>query len=187
MKKIVLGLIPVLVFLLASCTPSVAPYLVATGTKAPASTTTVTANTPVKISPEETEWNRVIEVAKKEGKVTFYASAYAGDTITLVRNAFKERYGIDVDIITGRGAEFTERLKTERRIGSMVGDLIQTSTVNIMSMKNADLLESSKGLPILANKGDFRVDPLLDKDGYILVYLVFQVGPQINTNVVKSG
>ncbi|MEK7875956.1 MAG: hypothetical protein AAB325_07200, partial [Pseudomonadota bacterium] len=68
-----------------------------------------------------------MEAAKKEGKVNAYSFTWVGDIGLAVAKAFKEKYGITLGIMTGRGAEFAERIKTERRLGQQVADMTEGS------------------------------------------------------------
>ena len=69
-----------------------------------------------------------------------YSFNLVGDVGVSVTKAFKERYGITLDLITGRGAEFVERLKTERRMGRVVADAADGSALHLVIMKNEALL-----------------------------------------------
>ena len=145
----------ILVLLLSACAPKTVSSPEPTAPRSTAAIPLVTTPVAPKISPEEAEWQKVVEAARREGKATIYTWGYIGDTGTQIKNAFKSRYGVDLDIVTGRGAEFTERLKTEKRIGNMIADLTQGASVHLLNMKNLDLLEVAPGLPALRNKGDF--------------------------------
>ena len=178
-------LIAVLLALFSSCAPAVpspAPPSPATIQPAPAQSTGIA---PV-MNPEDVAWTKVVESAKKEGKVTIYAFGYTGEIGIQLRNAFKTRYNVDVEIITGRGAEFIERLKTERRLGLMVADLVEGSSVHLSNMKNSDLLEVASGMPSIRNKDVFNIDPVADKEGYLFNTVIFIMGPMINTRLVKT-
>lgn len=133
---------------------------------------------------------KVVEGAKKEGKVNAYSFSWVGDIGLALSRAFKERYGISLNIITGRGAEFTERIKTEKRMGQQVADMTQGSVLLINNMKVDGLLASvAKELPILQEKNVWWVDPtdLEPRDKAVLVWSVVDFTPYINTKLVKSG
>lgn len=174
----------VVILILVACAPKSEPM--PTSAVAPTPEVLTTKVTPLP-SPEEAAWAKVVEAAQKEGKVIIYAAGYTGETGIQMKTDFKVRYNVDMDIITGRGAEFTERLKTERRLGQMVADVIQSSSTLLMGMKSLDLLEATTGLPSFRNKGNFIVDPLLDKDGYIIIHGFQLIGPMVNTKLVKPG
>src|ERR1035437_9849927 len=62
---------------------------------------------------DQGEWNRVIEAARKEGKLVIYASTI-GDARMAISKAFTDKYGISIEFVQGRGAELVQRLSTER-------------------------------------------------------------------------
>jgi len=185
MKKWFFVLPTLIALMLMACAPREAP--------APVTATPIVSNTPSstpssvipKVSPEDAEWQKVIVAAQKEGKATLYTWGYIGETGIQIRNVFKARYNVDLDLVTGRGAEFTERLKTERRVGQVVADVAQGAGVHLLNMKNSDLLAVAPSLPILLNKGDFIIDPVFDKEGYLLQENIQIIGPMINTKLVK--
>ncbi len=97
----------------------------------------------------ETEWNNAVEGAKKEGKVVIYSSLASNSRVVLGK-AFKEKYGIDVEWVAGRGAEATEKFFTERRGGLYLGDLFIIGGITpFVSLKPAGVLEPLKPLLIL--------------------------------------
>ncbi|MDP2725494.1 MAG: extracellular solute-binding protein, partial [Syntrophales bacterium] len=82
----------------------------------------------------ETEWNRVVEAAKKEGKVMIYSTP-GGDVIRAAANAFEKKYGIKVDWINGRGEELAQRIQTEKVAGIRAVDVIMSgdgTTITVM-------------------------------------------------------
>lgn len=144
----------------------------------------------VAVSPEEAAWAKVVEAAKQEGKLTIYSYNFVGDIGIAMSRKFKERYGIPVDIVTGRGAEFLERLKTERRTGKLVGDLTEGSSLHINNMKNEGLTEGiASELPVLREKDVWVTDvfALDSQDKHVIIYLLLVYTPYINTNLVKPG
>lgn len=68
-------------------------------------------------------WNQVVEAAKKEGAVLIYFAPNP----TVQKNlgvAFKQKYGIDLQFVTARGAALSEKISSERRAGLYLGDVI---------------------------------------------------------------
>ncbi|MBI4288007.1 MAG: extracellular solute-binding protein [Chloroflexi bacterium] len=188
MKKLLalLGIVSTLVALmLAACAPPPAP---APAVPAPARTAAAPVSAP-QTSPEQAAWDKVVQAGKKEGKVTVYGYTWVGDTGVAMSRAFKSRYGIDLDIITGRGAEFVERMKTEKRMGAMTADVFEGSVTHLTNARVAETMTASaKGLPALGEKGVWAVEPLSqDKDGVILAFMPLVGPPYINTNMVKPG
>jgi len=72
-------------------------------------------------APNQAEWDALVNNARKEGRVVIYGSGI-GDTAGHLKKAFRERYGLDLEFLQGRGAEIIERLFTERRAGLYVAD-----------------------------------------------------------------
>lgn len=173
--------------ILAACTPSTTP--------APAGTPQATAPAPVSaprttpaISADDAAWQKVIEAAKKEGSVTMYSFNFGGDVGLAVNKAFKDKYGIKLEIITGRGAEQLERLKAERRTGTMVADLMDGSRVHAANVKKDGLTVNLADLPFFKDKQVWTLNPfVLDDGGHILAFSYFVYAPFINPTVVKAG
>ncbi|MBF8265650.1 MAG: hypothetical protein HW384_1514 [Dehalococcoidia bacterium] len=174
-----------LIFMLVACTPqsaSAPPAAVPQGTTAPA------AKAAPVVSAEQAAWDKVVEAAKKEGRLNFYTFYFTGDKGMAMANAFENRYGIKLDIITGRGSEFTERLKTEQRMGQMTGDVVATSSTHMENMRQAGLLIPSLDLPVLNEKDVWAIHPTFhNKEGYYLDYQRYFLTTFINTNLVKPG
>ncbi|MBF8265567.1 MAG: iron ABC transporter substrate-binding protein, partial [Dehalococcoidia bacterium] len=112
--------------LLASCspgdsavsTPVVTPAALAKSTSSPTS-----SNLPPPTS-QDAAWDKIIEAAKKEGRVSVYSFNMTGDAGLAVTRAFEAKYGVKLDIITGGGAALAERIKTEKRMGTIVADVM---------------------------------------------------------------
>lgn len=140
-------------------------------------------------SPEEAAWTRVVEAAKKEGKVTIYSYKMIGDTSSAISRAFKEKYGISVDIVSGRGSELVEKILTEQRVGQATADLMESGPTTLYTLKDAKLTVSSADIPVLQEKDVWLVDPRVsDETGHILVNsLNSYFGAVINTRLVKAG
>ena len=80
----------------------------------------------------EKEWNETLAAAKKEGRVTV-----AGSPDPVMRDAiipkFTSRFGIQVEFMGGRAADYVAKFKTERAAGIHSVDIFMTgvnSTVN---------------------------------------------------------
>ncbi|MDO8568171.1 MAG: ABC transporter substrate-binding protein, partial [Dehalococcoidales bacterium] len=138
-------------------------------------------------SGEDTAWANVVASAKKEGKVTFYSVTYVGEDGQTVADTFYQRYGIKVDIIGGRGSSNFERLRTEKRMGTMVGDIVQASTAHLLNMKQAGILKKVTELPTIKNRDLWEVDPFAnDPDGYVASFQAQWITPLINTRLVPK-
>ena len=178
----------ILLMLALSCTPTTAPPPVSTApsvTQAPAAA----PKTASVVAPEDAAWQKVVEAARKEGKLSIYSFSMIADVAIVTAKAFENRYGINVDVIGGRGAEFVERIKTEQRVGQVVADIMEASSTHTLNIKMAGGTVSSKDIPVLREKKDvWRVDPLsADSEGHLLIQRSMHLVPWVNTNLVKSG
>ncbi|MBF8264777.1 MAG: Ferric transporter ATP-binding subunit [Dehalococcoidia bacterium] len=181
--------------LLAACTPQAGQQQSppASVTAAPISPGT-TAGTPTSnLSPltsQDAAWAKIVEAAKKEGKVNAYSFTWVGDIGLAVAKAFKEKYGITLGIMTGRGAEFAERIKTERRLGQQVADMTEGSVGLIDNMRLDKVLTSVyDDLPSLREKGVWLVEPTVvdPQDKANLTWRVLAYTPYINPKLVKPS
>ena len=185
MKNWITVIVIVLIVLLSACAPK------STTAPAPSPSTPATPVPTSNISPptsQDAAWDKVVAAAKKEGKLTIYSFTWIGDAGITISGAFKQKYGISIEIVTGRGAEFVERLKTEKRIGQRVADLAEGSSLHVGNMKIEGLLASvADELPSLKEKGVWLVDPTTldaqEKKNLVLRLLAYS--PFINTNLVK--
>lgn len=193
-KYLLIGLvITVLISNIFACTPQPTPSQVQTpkpvSSPTLAQTTVPTSNLPP-LTSQDAAWNKIVEAAKKEGKLTIYSFNLVGDIGIVVSRAFKDTYGITMDIVTGRGAEFTERVKTEKRIGNLVADVTEGNVSNIQNMKVEGLTTSYAGdLPVLREKDVWVADILsMDpQDKHVIVFSFTVYSPYVNNNLVKPG
>lgn len=105
----------VLVFFLFSCTQGNVPI------KTEQSATQVPSKEEKLASPE-TEWEKVLVEARKEGRVVVYGIP-DGELRSNLMRILKSRYGLELEWITGRAAELTPKLLNERRAGIFSADV----------------------------------------------------------------
>ena len=140
-------------------------------------------------SPDEVAWQKVVEAARKEGKVNAYSFNWVGDVGLAISRAFKEKYGISIEIVTGRGAEFLERMKTEKRMRQQLADITDGNSVGVNNMKLEGLLASVYDeLPVFKEKGVWWVEPTMidPQDKANLIFRLVEYAPYVNTKVLKS-
>ena len=171
--------------------PKQAPSTTATPIPAsPATSATAPTSNLSLPTAQDAAWQNIVEAAKKEGKLTDYSFNFTGDIGIAISRAFKERYGIQLEIVTGRGADFIERVKTERRMGSLMVDMSDGSAPNMAIMKNEGLTVSIAGeLPEVREKDVWIADIMAmdPKDGHLITYTFTRYSPFVNTNLVKPG
>lgn len=163
-----------------ACSPQVK------STPTPPPTPALPASPAVTPGREDLALQKLVEAAKKEGKVTLYTFNFIGDAGIAIQSAFTVRYGIKIDAISGRGAEFTERLKTEARTKNQTGDYTEGSPLHLINMKKAGLTTTLADLPVLQEKDVWKLDiGYLDQDKHLLAYSPIFQWPLVNTKLVK--
>jgi iron(III) transport system substrate-binding protein len=79
-----------------------------------------------------TEWDKVVEAAKKEGKVTVSLPASA-ELKRQIEEQFQKRYGIEVEVFTARGSAGVRRMADEFKAGVRHFDLHIGGSSSIIS------------------------------------------------------
>ena len=80
---------------------------------------------------EDGSWDKVVEAAKKEGKVVVYNMALGAPYFTAVLKSFEAKYGIPVESLDLRASELSERIRTEQAAGRFLGDAEMVTTTMI--------------------------------------------------------
>lgn len=70
----------------------------------------------------EAQWEKTMAEAKKEGRVVI-STSISGESRQQIADAFSKKYGIDVEIMAGRGSEFVPKILAERKVGLYTTDL----------------------------------------------------------------
>ncbi len=116
----------------------------------------------------DADWAKVVEAAKKEGKVMAYAYSFTSWQEPVVKKGFKEAYGIDVEIVSGTVPVLVERAKTETRAGAYIVDVMQgPSTVIVGQLDRTDFFRPILDLPELRRANDPGVwysNPIFSKN-----------------------
>lgn len=161
--------------------------------KQPPSQETARKSPPVSSQPRQTEWERLVQAAKKEGQVVLITSATPAQREAFI-SVFKGRYGIDLEFITGRAAETVAKLFTERKAGLYTVDLyLRGTTTALDTLKPAGLLDPLEPVLVLPEVIDPKVwwgEKLrwADQAHYMLTFMSFPSGKVgINTDLVKAG
>src|SRR4029079_19190708 len=69
------------------------------------------------------DWAKVVEAAKKEGKLLIYTASIGSAPHKKVFEAYETKYGIKVDLLEARASEVRERVRVEQAAGRFLGDL----------------------------------------------------------------
>ena len=88
------------------------------------------------------EWDRLLEAAKKEGKVTVSIPASA-EMRKQIEDNFKKRFGIEVEVFTARGSSAVRRMADEFKAGVRYFDLhIGGSSSAVSGMLDEGILDA---------------------------------------------
>ncbi len=147
---------------------------------------------PAKGGPEA-QWQALVAAAKEEGKLTLYTTSNA-TVINGVAVPFKQKYGIEIESVIGRGEELARRLQSEQTAGIFLADVvIAGGTTGLVTMKPQGLLDPLRPQLVLPEVTDPKVwrpgvVPFVDKDGYSLAMIATaQRYVTRNTDLVKDG
>ena len=69
------------------------------------------------------EWDRALDGAKKEGRVVVYGAFGLAQARDPLIKAFKEKFGVELEMTIARGPELTTKLINERRAGLYLADV----------------------------------------------------------------
>lgn len=133
------------------------------------------------------EWEKVIELAKKEGTVNFYAVNIPLAVKPQLSKAFKEKYGITLEIVGPLNPpELPPKLAMERQSKAYVADVVETGGSSpVLVLKPQGFLAEPIRVPETQNLETWVGNPFItDPEGYIFNYYNFTPGPLINTKVV---
>ncbi len=140
------------------------------------------------------EWDRTVAAAKQEGRLVV-AITGGPELRQLFSQGMKEKFGITLEFVTGKGAELAEKIGAERRAGLFLEDVyVGGGTTLISVLKPSGALAALRPLLLLPEVLDDKAYfdnrlPFVDKEKtYILVF-----GPAVantlavNTSIVKAG
>ncbi len=172
-----------LAVLVSACAPAAAP---ANPTAQPSAAAPAGGNQPA-ASSATAEWGRVVEAAKKEGKVTIYGQ-FDQAVYEQYINAFNSKYpSIEVEVVFSTGPQAAEKIRTEVAAGKVQGDMWRSFTDPALLMARDGILEKWRS-PSLTNERDqYAFLPTDEDDGGFLSNVAAQVsGIMVNTNIVKE-
>jgi iron(III) transport system substrate-binding protein len=105
------------------------------------------------------EWEKVLEAAKKEGKVSLIGPV-GGDRRDVLDEPFQKKYGITVEYWGDRGSGIGPRLSAERNAGQYLWDVAVTGTttglVTLLPGNMLDPMEPALILPQVKDPKQWR-------------------------------
>jgi iron(III) transport system substrate-binding protein len=133
-------------------------------------------------APADADWKKVIEAAKKEGKVVMYTGAVGTTVIPKVAAAFEAKYGIRMEVLEARASELRERIRTEQAAGKLLGDVSHNGSTTTQLQLAEGVFMPHGPLP---NQGR-PVAPFKTDDVRVPIYVIAW-GVLVNTEMVKPA
>ena len=129
----------------------------------------------------EDDWNKLIEAAKKEGRVVLYSAFVGLAAHKSLKKDFEATYGINVEILEARASEVRERIRIEQAAGRFAADVSENGrTTTTLQMEQDHVFDPHGPLPSLSHlKADFHPD-----DIRLPVFAIIY-GILANTSLVK--
>ena len=122
-----------------------------------------------------------IDAGKKEGKVVVYGSV-PPQSMEGLHQAFKKKYGIEVEYWRGSSTQVSERALTEWRAGKPASDVVEGNRGVQLIMKSEGLF--AKYVPPASEKFPARFK---EKDNLITPWRVLPISILYNTDMVKAA
>jgi iron(III) transport system substrate-binding protein len=122
-----------------------------------------------------------LDAAKKEAKVVVYGSV-PPQSMEGLHQAFKKKYGIEVEYWRGSSTQVSERALTEWRAGKPAFDIAEGNRGVQLIMKDDGLFQ--KFIPPASQKFP---DRFKEKDALITPWRVLPISMLYNTELVKSA
>jgi iron(III) transport system substrate-binding protein len=139
----------------------------------------------VLISParaQDADWNKVVDAAKNEGKLSIYTASIGSPFHKNVFDAFTSKYGIKIDLLEARASEVRERVRVEQAAGRFLGDLHHNGSTTTWLMTRDGNFQPHGAIPNVKN-----VDPIYQPDDTKIPAEVISYSLLINKNIVKPA
>lgn len=126
------------------------------------------------------DWQKVVEAAKREGKVVLYSALVGAPSTERVTEAFEAKYGIPVETLEARASELLERVRTEQASGRSLGDVSYNGSTATERQMADSVFVPHGGLPRAAG-----LAASFTSDGTRVPAFVIHFGILLNTELVK--
>lgn len=141
----------------------------------------------------EAKWKDLVEKAQKEGTVSVYSANVPVSARTVVQQAFKKKFGINVEYTPASGVEMVQKYTTERTAGLNLVDVMHAAIpyfANNIGPMNVTLpIEPLLILPEVVDQTKWRGGrlPFVDKDKHLLMLVLLANNFYIiNADLVKD-
>jgi iron(III) transport system substrate-binding protein len=131
---------------------------------------------------QDAEWKKVVDAAKKEGKVVVYNGAVGTPVLPKVAAAFEAKYGIRMELLEARASELRERIRTEQAAGKVLGDVSHNGSTTTALQLAENTFQPHGALP----NGKRPVAPFATDAVRVPIYVI-PYGILVNTEMVKPA
>ena len=128
------------------------------------------------------EWQKVVDAAKREGKVVLYSALVGAPSTERITEAFEAKYGIPVDTLEARASELLERVRTEQASGRSLGDVSYNGSTATERQMQDSVFVPHGGLSSASS-----LAAPFTSDGTRVPAFVIHFGILVNTELVKPS
>jgi len=128
------------------------------------------------------DWNKVVEAAKKEGKLSIYTASIGSPFHKKVFDAFTAKYGIKIDLLEARASEVRERVRVEQAAGRFLGDLHHNGSTTTWLMTRDGNFQPHGEIPNVKN-----IEPPYAADDIKIPAEVISYSLLVNKTMVKPA
>ncbi len=128
------------------------------------------------------DWAKVVEGAKKEGKLLIYTASVGSVFHRTVITAFEKKYDIKVDLLEARASEVRERVRVEQSAGRFLGDLHHNGSTTTALMQRDGNFQPRGFVPNAKN-----IEAPYEADDIKIPAEVISYCLLVNKNIVKPA
>ena len=131
---------------------------------------------------QDAEWPKVVEAAKREGRVVVYNGAVGNPVLPRIAAAFEARHKIRMELLEARASEIRERIRTEQAAGKVSADVLHDGSTTTALQLAEGRFQPHGPLPNAK-----RPVPPYAVDEIRIPIFVIRYGILVNTDLVKPG
>jgi iron(III) transport system substrate-binding protein len=128
------------------------------------------------------DWARVVDAARKEGKLLVYTASIGSPFHKTVIKAFEARYDIKIDLLEARASEVRERVRVEQSAGRFLGDIHHNGSTTTWLMTRDGNFQPHGEIPNVKN-----IEPPYEADDIRIPAEVISYGLLVNKTMVKPA
>jgi iron(III) transport system substrate-binding protein len=131
---------------------------------------------------QDAEWQKVVDAAKKEGKLVIYTASIGSPFHKTIFKAFEAKYDIKIELLEARASEVRERVRVEQSAGRFLGDLHHNGSTTTWLMQRDGNFQPRGEVPNVKN-----IEPPYTADDIKIPAEVISYGLLVNRNLVKPA